>query len=227
MPWYVFGLVDAAPSGAKGRGLSGPLGLRAIPGGFAVVERRADVPPAEFGSLKRHHDVVVDIARRVRAILPVRFGTLLDDDAIDEVLDEREHEIREAFDIVRDRVQYTWRRRKTADAAQKGDAGVAKTGRKASELRALTGAEYLKRAAKVARPVPPAAWRSVRAKLAPLVTAERYQAAGPVVPETLYHLVARDASARYATIGSAIVHADPRLTMTGPVPPFAFAPEML
>jgi hypothetical protein len=218
MPWYVFALVDGTPSGGKGKGLSGPLGLRKIPGGFAVVERRADVPPAEFGSLKRHHDVVAELASRVDAILPVRFGTLLDADAIEEALDERAEEIADAFDVVRGRVQFTWRRgRPTPDARRP----------KSDARRPTSGTDYLRRAAKGAKPAPPAAWRALRVKLAPLVAAERYQPAGPALPETLYHLVARDKSARYATIGAGLRHAKPTLSLTGPWPPFAFAPELL
>lgn len=218
MPWYVFALVDGTPSGGKGKGLSGPLGLRKIPGGFAVVERRADIPPAEFGSLKRHHDVVAELASRVDAILPVRFGTLLDADAIEEALDERAEEIADAFDVVRGRVQFTWRRgRPTPDARRP----------KSDARRPTSGTDYLRRAAKGAKPAPPAAWRALRVKLAPLVAAERYQPAGPALPETLYHLVARDKSARYATIGAGLRHAKPTLSLTGPWPPFAFAPELL
>src|SRR4051812_17750115 len=116
MPWYVFALVDAHPAGRAGSGLSGPLSLRKLPAGFAGVERRADVPPVEFGSLKNHQDVLARLAGSVPAILPVRFGTLLDDDHLDEALEERGEDIAEAFDLVRGRVQFTWRakRRKRA-----------------------------------------------------------------------------------------------------------------
>ena len=219
MPWYVFALVDRPPRGAKGRGLSGPLGLRAVPGGFAVVERRADVPPAEFGSLKRHHDVVARVAARVPAIIPVRFGTLLDDEAIGEALGEREDDVAAAFDEVRHRVQFTWRRggRRTGPVPRTAD----------RDTGAISGAEYLRRAARASRPTPPAAWRAVRSRLKPLTVGERYQPATPSLPETLYHLVARDSVARYSTMATALAHADTALTMTGPWPPFAFAPEML
>ena len=76
---------------------------------FVVVERRADVPPVEFGSLKKHQDVVVRLAKQVPAILPVRFGTLLEPEHLEEALQERDAEIADAFDLVRDRVQFTWR----------------------------------------------------------------------------------------------------------------------
>ena len=221
MAWYVFALVDRPPAGPKGKGLSGALGLRPIPGGLAVVERRADVPPPEFGSLKRHHDVVAHLAARVPAILPVRFGTLLDDDAIDEALAERDEEIERALEAVRDRVQFTWRRNARVSKRRtpvRPDVDVADQ---------PSGTEYLRRAARAAKPSPPAPWRSLRGALAPLVSAERYQPATATTPESLYHLVARDSIARYTTVATGLRHADGKLTLTGPWAPFAFAPEML
>ena len=56
---------------------------------------------------------------------------------------------------------------------------------------------------------------------------QRYQAATGSLPEALYHLVARDRVARYSTMAAALCHADAALAITGPWPPFAFAPEML
>ena len=84
MAWYVFALVDAIPVRARGEGADGPLSIRKLAGAFAVVERRADVPPVEFGSLKKHQDVVTRLAAQVPAILPVRFGTLLEAEHLEE-----------------------------------------------------------------------------------------------------------------------------------------------
>ena len=64
MAWYVFALVDALPATRAGQGLTGPLSIRKLAGAFAVVERRADVPPVEFGSLKKHQEVVARLARQ-------------------------------------------------------------------------------------------------------------------------------------------------------------------
>jgi hypothetical protein len=89
------------------------------------------------------------------------------------------------------------------------------------------GAEYLRRAARAASPAPPASWRALRSKLAPLFAAERYQPASPTMPESLYHLVDRPSSVRYATVAAGVRHSTPALTMSGPWPPFAFAPELL
>ena len=218
MPWYVFALVDAVPDGSPGKGLSGNLNLRRVPGGLAVVERRADVPPMEFGTLRKHQAVVARVSERVPAILPVRFGTLLEEEEIDEVLRDRDEEIVEAFGLVRGRVQFTWRRKKETKGPKdvkdpRGEAG--------------TGTEYLIRAARAASPDPPAAFRALRSKVAPLISAERYQPASAQLPASLYHLVDRSAMERYQVIGQAIAHASPAVTMSGPFPPFAFAPEIL
>jgi hypothetical protein len=86
MAWYVFALVDAPPERRAGPGLSGALSFRPVPGGFAVVERRADVPPIEFDTLRQHDAVVSRLADAVPAILPVRFGTLLELGEIEDAL---------------------------------------------------------------------------------------------------------------------------------------------
>lgn len=218
MPWYVFALVDAVPDGPRGKGLGGNLGVRKVPGGLAIVERRADVPPMEFGTLRKHQAVVARLSERVPAILPVRFGTLLEGEEIDEVLRDRDEELVEAFDLVRRRVQFSWRLGKGTKETK---------GTKDPRGGAATGTEYLIRAVRAANPDPPAAFRALRAKVAPLISAERYQPASAQLPASLYHLVDRSAIERYHVIAQAIGHTNPGLTMSGPFPPFAFAPEML
>jgi gas vesicle protein GvpL/GvpF len=221
MAWYVFALVDALPSRSAGKGLSGPLSIRELGAAFLVVERRADVPPIAFGSLKKHQDVVVRLAKQVPAILPVRFGTLLEPEHLDEALQERDVEIAEAFDVVRDRVQFTWRSR--------GDRGSGIGNRASGATRNLptSGAEYLQRAARAAHPAPPAAFRALRSALAPLMVQQRYQPAARGIPEAVYHLVEKTRVDRYVAAADAVMKTNPALTVTGPFPPFAFAPEIL
>jgi hypothetical protein len=214
MPWYVFALVDAVPKGTPGKGLTGNLSLREVPGGLAVVERRADVPPMEFGTLQQHQAVVARLCERVPAILPVRFGTLLEGEEIEEVLQERDGEIAEAFSVVRCRVQFTWRR--TRDTKEAKETKEPRTRTQVPDPRgeAETGTEYLLRAARAKSPTPPPADNAPRPRAAQL-------------PASLYHLVDRSAIERYEVIGEAIAHASPGLRMSGPFPPFAFAPELL
>jgi gas vesicle protein GvpL/GvpF len=222
MAWYVFALVDAIPTGTAGKGLTGPLSIRRLAGGFAVVERRADVPPVEFGSLKKHQDVVSRLATRVPAILPVRFGTLLETEHLEEAAHERDREIAEAFDLVRGRVQFTWRVR----------GGKAKAGGRTLEpgrvaVGATSGADYLRRAARAANPQPPAAFGTLVTNLSPLTAGRRYQSGTAAIPEAVYHLVEKADVDRYVAAAAAMRETSPALSVTGPFPPFAFAPEIL
>lgn len=211
MPWYVFALVDQPPPSRPGRGLAGPLAPRMVPGGFAIVERRADVPPPEFGTLKTHQAVVTRIAEAVPAILPVRFGTLLEIEEIEEALQEREQEIADAFALVRGRVQFTWRRPRSNVRRPKSAP--------------TSGAEFLRRAAGKGKP--PAAFKTIRKTLQLLVSGERYQSATPSIPESLYHLVNRTDQERYRRAAGKLAVSSPALRLTGPFPPFAFCPDLL
>ena len=226
MAWYVFALVDRIPSGPVGKGLTGALSVRKLAGALVVVERRADVPPVEFGSLKKHQDVVARLAARVPAILPVRFGTLLESEHLEEAVQERDDEIAEAFDLVRGRVQFTWRLGRRSEAGDRRSEVGGRTG----EIRSgqpKSGTAYLHKAARAANPAPPAAFGTLRTKLAPLIAGQRYQPGTAALPEALYHLVEQKRADRYVTAAAAVTKARPALTVTGPFPPFAFAPEIL
>jgi Gas vesicle synthesis protein GvpL/GvpF len=221
MAWYVFALVDKAPAGRAGKGLTGPLSLREIAGAYLVVERRADVPPIAFGSLKKHQDVVARLAKAVPAILPVRFGTLLETGHLDEALQDRDAEIAEAFDLVRGRVQFTWR----AAAPRVKAAGGA--GKAEDVQKALTGTAYLRQAARAANPALPIVFQKLHTRLAPVTAGLRYQPGTAALPDAMYHLVARTDADRYLAAAAPLKAASPRLSLSGPFPPFAFAPELL
>jgi hypothetical protein len=47
------------------------------------------------------------------------------------------------------------------------------------------------------------------------------------MPDTLYQLIEKTAEKRYRATADAVMLTNPSLTMTGPWPPFAFAPETL
>jgi hypothetical protein len=219
--WYVFALVDDIPDRGLGRGLSGPLRPLRAGGAVAIVERRADVPPAEFGSLRAHQAVVTRVAGLVSAILPVRFGTLLEDDALDAALAEREDEIRDALAGVRHRVQFTWRRPRRRGRTPRRLATATQTEAMAS------GVAYLRHAAQLANPAPPAAFKALRDRTHAFVVQERFQPASGKMPDTLYQLIEKTAETRYRAMADAVMLTNPSLTMTGPWPPFAFAPETL
>lgn len=215
MPWYVFALLDAPPA-KGGRGLSGPVAIRRIDGGFAAVERRADVPPFDFGTLQAHERVVERLAALVPAILPVRFGTLVSSSDLETSFADRGEELTEAFDRVRGRVQFTWR---SASARP-----VARTRAKAALTR--SGTDYLRRAARAAHPPPPASFRRIR-PLGSLAAEERFAPPTTFVPAALYHLVDRVRASAYALAAADVRAHAPSLTWSGPFAPYAFAPELL
>ena len=80
-----------------------------------MAERRADVPPLEFDVLRQHARVVERLAARVPAILPVRFGTLVTLEELEEALGERDEEMLDALALVRGCVQMTWRSQSTPE----------------------------------------------------------------------------------------------------------------
>ncbi|MGH9409574.1 MAG: GvpL/GvpF family gas vesicle protein [Vicinamibacterales bacterium] len=217
MPLYVFALVDRVPRDGAGAGIGGPVTFRKVAGAFAAVERRADVPPIEFGLLRKHQTVVSRLAARVPAILPVRFGTLVSPVELHELLDERDDELAEAFAYVRHRVQFTWRTRTKRRPVGPGPGAAL----------IQSGTEYLRRAARSANPPVPAMFRPVRAQLRPLIAGEKYEPAAGTRGARLYHLVEARAAAEYAKRASHIQDARRTLAVSGPWPPFAFAPEAL
>lgn len=221
MAWYVFALVDAVPSGAAGKGLRGALSLRKLGGAYVVVERRADVPPVEFGTLKKHQEVVSRLAKHVPAILPVRFGTLLEPADLEAAVQERDDEIADAFELVRRRVQFTWR----MTPGRKADGERQKAPRRVTTP--VTGTAYLRQAARAANPAPPAAFRGLRAGVAPLTVRQRYQPGTATLPEAMYHLVEQSEMRRYRAEAAAFSNTSRLLAVTGPFPPYAFAPEIL
>jgi Gas vesicle synthesis protein GvpL/GvpF len=225
MPWYVFAFVDRPPAKRQGRGLAGALAVRRVPGGFAAVERRADVPPVEFDVLKRHDAVVTRLAAAVPAILPVRFGTLMELDEIEAALEDREEELDEAFDLVRGRVQFTWRS-EVRRARHEVSGPIGEAARTTASLPGA-GAAYLRRIARASKPSPPAAFRGAREKLRPLVAAERYERATTTLPDSLYHLVERANVERYRLLAGKLGEGTLATRVSGPFAPFAFTPDLL
>jgi Gas vesicle synthesis protein GvpL/GvpF len=217
MPLYVFALVDAPPARSPGRGLSAPLTLHPVAGAYALVERRMDVPPVELGAMRAHHAVVTRVARMVHAILPVRFGTLMDPSDLREALQDRDEEVADALHAVRDRVQFTWRlnlprRRRPAEAS--------------TESRGLSGAEYLRRLARGSSSRVPVAFRSAREAVAVFVVKEKFEHGSATRPPALYQLVDRRQASAYQRAAESVTRS-PDLVWSGPFPPIAFAPELL
>jgi len=213
--FYVFAVTDGVPKTA-GRGLGGPLVVRPIAGVYVALERRADVPPVELGTLKRHHQTVERLANRVPAILPVRYGTLLTSDEIEEALEDRREELADALDLVRGRRQMTWR-----IAAGRRQRAV-----ESAEAPPLSGTEYLRRASRSASASTAPAFRRVRACVGELAIAERYQRPTATLPESVYHLVDRAKVDAYQDASKDLRESNKALTLSGPWAPYAFVPDL-
>jgi hypothetical protein len=217
MAWYVFALLDRPPSRRAGKGLAAPITVREFAGCLVAAERRADVPPVELGALNRHHAVVARLWNDTPAVLPVRFGTLLAGAEIAEALEDKDEELAEAFDLVRGRAQFSWR------ATRRHRAPAAATIQRPEPM---SGAEYLRRAARAS--TPPPRFAPIRRRLKPFITTDRYQPSGSALPETLYHLVDRESIDAYLAAASRIPSsASSAPALSGPFPPYAFVPEIL
>lgn len=179
-------------------------------GGARVIAARASDEPDVTRALVAHDRAVRRVARSHRAVLPLRFGvTAPDRAAVVRLVEPLDRVLEQAFDRVRDAVQFTLRiaGRPRPSRAPK-DAGP--------------GTRWL--AARVAAERVP--------ELAPLTEAtapfvrerreERRRRAGFFA--TAYHLVPRDAVRAWRrAVRASEPHLRVALTVTGPFPPYAFA----
>ena len=246
MSWYVFALVDSPPRTA-GRGFTSAVVSRPVGAVAVMAERRADVPPLEFDVLRQHARVVERLAARVPAILPVRFGTLVTLEELEEALGERDEEMLDALALVRGCVQMTWRSQSTPEGKRQRAEERLRPGRGGGADRAggaapsesergwgpasisTSGTDYLRRRAAAEQRALPVVMRPLRTAFARLVVAERFQPASAALPDSLYHLVPKRQLMAYRRIAAGLPHSPrmSRLTVSGPWPPYAFTPELL
>lgn len=182
----------------------------AVTGLYAVCERRTAVPAATDDELRSQHALVVEIARRVRSILPVRFGALIEKQTLSTILEAHEAEVRAALDAVRDRVQMTLR--------------IVGTRRQPRAVTTSTGREYLEQRRRAVSIQLSRSAASLLASLRPVVALERREAGVGNLLATVYHLVDAADAPRYTRI---VTRARTRgAILTGPWPPFAFTPQL-
>ena len=208
MSIYVVALTDTP----VGKERSGDRAVHTVgtKGVYAVCERRTTLPSVTDEELRAQHTLVLDIARRVGAILPVRFGTLMDKPELLTFLREHREEITRSLAEVRGRVQMTLRI----------------TGRRRQVHRPApsSGREYLERRRQATAPVVPRRARALLASLTPIVARERLEPGAGDLLATVYHLIESADVPRYTrTVQKA---ARPGTIMTGPWPPFAFTPKL-
>lgn len=209
---YVYALVEAQKARLR------QSSLEIVPAGdlFAVVERLEAPPAVTEANLRRQHAIVETIAAAVDAILPVRFGSLVDPDQLDVLVSERRAALHDAFDLVRGREQMTVRLFGARPRRERPARGRRR------------GRDYLLDRIR-ATTVDPLAGR-VRAPVKALIAAERLEEGRGTLRISIHHLVSRGTAAQYGSlVGQAIAHlpASVSARVSGPWPPYAFVPILL
>jgi hypothetical protein len=211
-PLYVFALLDQQVRVPRSSGIV----LVGVAGLFAAVRKNSEVPALSEAALREQHRIVLKLAEAARAILPVRFGTVVNHESLEQTLKSGRAVLKEAFSTVRDREQMTVRVFGSAPVQPVASA-------------AASGTEYLLARVAHARPqLPPIAIAIARA-VAPIARSERIDPGQREVQVTLHHLVDRGRAAEYRSlVESAIARTDPSpsVAVSGPWPPFAFVPDL-
>jgi hypothetical protein len=178
----------------------------------AVHERRGLPPALSDDELRAQHRLVVAIAQRASAVLPARFGSLLDRRELTAAVTRHEQEILAALARVHHHVQMTVRilgeRPKSAGGAARAN---------------MSGREYLERARLAATPPTTGEAERLLARLSSLVASERREHGAGRLLATIYHLVHVRHVDRYKKVVGA---PDPGVIVSGPWPPFAFSPQL-
>jgi hypothetical protein len=210
----VYAVLEAPERAPRIRGLR----LLFVQGLVVAVRsaRRAPVPSARV--LRRHDEVVRALAQAAPAVVPVRFGTLLADAAaLEQALRPRLPRLRAALALVRGRVQMTlrvWQPRGDAPPPAPAAEGPG------------AGRRYLRARAAWWRGADVPGLRPLLDAVRPFAAAERIERhVTPPLTASIYHLVDRRQAAAYrrALKGQ---RSRLRLRLSGPWPPYAFAPEV-
>ncbi|MBI3723386.1 GvpL/GvpF family gas vesicle protein [bacterium] len=228
-PLYVYALLDG-PLRARGlRGLArervATVRAGSIHAAFGVLEER---PAVSRGALEGHDRVVRALAKRPRAVLPVRFGsTVASEAALRDVLSTRERELARALARVRGREQMTLRVFGEPRKPEKARSHV-----REPALARGAGARYLERRRREharSRSIPEL--DPLRERLSPLIVDERLERheVGALLG-TAHHMVERGRARAYRAAvsrGQSLLATGLRVRVSGPSPPYAFAPEAL
>ena len=182
-------------------------------GPIAVLAVRAGDTTYTEAALREQHAIVLGLAERIDPLLPARFGTRLTAADLDTTIRRSSSVLRQALQNVKGRQQMTIRLIGAPTIEQPPVAG-------------RSGAAYLQQR-RAAQSIP-GELDPVRAAVAHFVAEERVAPGRAGVRATLFHLVERDAVTTYreAVLRATETMPSGSVTLTGPWPPFAFAPEL-
>jgi hypothetical protein len=184
-------------------------------GGIDAIIERSRTPGGTLEDIQFQHRLVGRLAARSPALLPARFGSIVTENALRSLIAERHGEIEEALRLVRNCEQMTVRVFGPAEKAL----GIA------SEP--VSGTAYLARRRERTHQQPAEAG-IIRRELGALTRAERTEPGERGIRLVVYHLVARRQVPRYRRRASVLqsLLSPYAVTVTGPWPVFAFAPEL-
>ena len=182
----------------------------------AAVERRQEAPPLSEAALREQHAIVVDLSRRVDSIVPARFGALVDEAELARIVSLRADRLHAALRRVRGCVQMTVRvPMGVRESVRAGGGGN------------HPGADYLQE--RRAALAPPPAVDLIRAAVRGISSDEVSAVSAAGRQATLAHLVPGNRVAAYRRAVQAAARAqglESEMVVTGPWPPFAFAPDL-
>jgi hypothetical protein len=216
--FYVFALASVAARPFQHHGHR--IEFIDVGGLYAVVERVDERPSVSEAALRAQHDIVMRIAERVDAVLPARFGAVLDQDELEHLVTLRKSTIHEALGLVAGRVQMTLR-------TFGGEGGIARPRdvTAAKKRPVSSGTAYLQQRRDASAPgaaTGPAL--EAAAAVREFVVSERLHCGQGRVQWAMYHLIDRRAIEGYKTAVAPFESA--ALAVSGPWPPFAFAPDL-
>jgi hypothetical protein len=211
---YVYALTEPGPP-QRMRVLGRSLHIITVGEVGVVVERRRGQVEPTSEVLQEQHAVVMQLAEKRGALLPARFGSVVEETTLRATVAEQRAEIVHALGLVRGRQQMTVRVFGVPDAARP----VAN--------RTSTGTAFLEARRDRAHYVP-AEVATIRAVMGQFTVAERVEPGERRLRVTVFHLVPRGVVDAYRQQASALqsMLVPHEVTVTGPWPAFAFAPDL-
>lgn len=210
---YVFALTGhtTAPFAVRGHRIE----FLDVAGMHAAIESRSERLAMSESSIRDQHDIVVRLFEQIDEVLPARFGAMIEERELRDIMVARRSVIQDALALVRGRVQMTVRFREATESMPRREPPVAADPQ--------TGTAYLEARRKASRAMPALAGL-VTTAVADVTMAERSEAGTERAQAVLYHLIGRGDVARYVDAIARLQ--SPAVNVTGPWPPFAFAPDL-